>query len=458
MKIFLVRPYLNKNIPTVRNFMFGEPIGIECLSTILKEQGHEVILLDFMAESERNFEEYIHKHNPDIIGFTSQCSDIGNVLVMANRVKQINKEIIVLAGGVQVSITPEAFFDKNIDYVFKATTRENIRQLIDQIKNNTEEEIMGIYSKKLEYKSTIPACQNEYVKADRESTAKYRKQYKYTGYQPCAIIQTSYGCRNRCTFCVRWRLESAKVVELPVKDVVDEIESLKEHYVMICDSDFLINEERLVDFLDLLEKRNVKKTYICYGSVNSILEKEYLFDRLSRNGVKAVIVGYETFDDTQLRKWNKSATTDENYKATQILKNSNIAAWGTFILDPDFSEEDFKKLRAYTQYLKPEFISFTPLVPHPLTPLYEEYKDRLIYEKEDYEKWNFGDVVIYPSKMTLKKYYWEVLKIGVPANLNWNSIKYGFRTFPFKNNLRMIFGFNQILKVYIKNILFRKNQ
>ena len=40
MKVLLVRPSLNKKTTTVRNFMFGEPIGIECVSTILKELKH----------------------------------------------------------------------------------------------------------------------------------------------------------------------------------------------------------------------------------------------------------------------------------------------------------------------------------------------------------------------------------------------------------------------------------
>ena len=438
--------------------MFGEPLGIECLSTIFKEQGHEVMLVDFMAEPKKNLKKYILDYGPDIVGFTSQCSDIVNILLMASEVKSINKNIIVLAGGVQVTISPEAYFDENIDHVFYATTRENIKQLMLHLQNNTQEEIMGVYSRKFNYQNNISACRNEYVRADRESTAKYRKKYKYTGYQPCAIMQTSYGCRNQCSFCIRVRLEGSKVVELPIKDVVDEIGSITEPYIMICDSDFLINEKRLLEFSDLLEQRDIRKAFICYGSVNSILEKEHVFARLSRNGLKAVIVGFETFDDTLLKNWNKSATVDENYRAKQILNKSGIAAWGTFILHPDFTKNDFRKLRKYLKYLKPEFISFTPLVPHPLTPLYEEYKDRLIFAKEDYEKWSFGDVVIYPSKMTLRRYYWEVLKLGIPANLNWHSIKYSLKTFPLKNTLRMMFGFNQIIKIYTKNILAGGNK
>ncbi len=456
MRVLLVRPSLNKKTTTVRNFMFGEPIGIECVSTILKELKHNVLLVDLLVEKERKFIKYLKDFKPDVVGFTSQCTDIDNILYLASKVKKFDKDIKVIVGGIQATISPEAYFNKNVDYIFKSTTRENYKLLMEQIKNDTNEEIAGIYSRRRQYQVTLPSCQNEYIKPDRECTKKYRKHYKYVGYSPCAVLQTSWGCRNHCKFCVRWRIEGAKVTELPIKEVVEDIRKIDEEYIMIIDNDFLINEKRLLNFLDLIEKKKINKKYIVYGSVNSILEKEHIFERFSRDGLKAVIVGYESFDDTQLKKWNKAATVDENYEATQILRRNNIAVWGSFILHPDFTKEDFKKLIKYNKRLSPELLTFSPLVPHPLTPLYKEYKDRLIYDVEDYEKWNFGDVLIYPSNMSLRRYYWEILKFGIPVNLRWYSIKYMFREFPLKNTLRMAFGFNQSIKVYLKNIFSKK--
>ena len=52
MKVLLVRPSLNKKTTTVRNFMFGEPIGIECVSTILKELKHNVLLIEQRGHGE----------------------------------------------------------------------------------------------------------------------------------------------------------------------------------------------------------------------------------------------------------------------------------------------------------------------------------------------------------------------------------------------------------------------
>lgn len=455
MRILLVRPHLNKKVTTVKNIMFGEPMGIECVATICKELNHEVLLVDFMAESKSHLKRYLKKFKPDMVGITSQCADITNTLYLAEKIKKYDRRIIITVGGIQASLSPEAYFSRNVDYVFKATTRENYRLLLEQIENDTDEEIMGIYARRRLFQSTLDACTNEYVKPDREMSAKYRKQYKYAGYQPYSTIQTSYGCRNKCKFCIRRKIEGALTMR-PIEEVVDEIEEIKEKNIMICDSDFLISEPRLIEFCDMLEKRNIQKTFICYGSVNSILEKEYLFERLYKNGIRAVIVGLESFSDEWLKKYNKSATIEENFKAVAILKKNHIATWGTFILHPDFSKQDFKDFAKHLKTIKPEMISFTPFIPHFLTEFYDEYKDRLIYPKDDYEKYSFGDVVVYPSQMSLRQYNLQVIKLGIPANFNMTTVKYSLKEFPLSHNLKLIFSFDSIIKNYTRNILLGK--
>jgi len=428
-------------------------MGIECLATILKELGIEVLLVDFMAEKRGKLEKYLKEFAPDIVGITSQCTDVANVLQMSKAVKNYDKNIQVLVGGVQATCFPDSFFADDIDFVFKSTTRANVKKLTENIAaGQYGERIDGIYSNALGFENDGEFCQNEHIVPDREVTKRYRSQYKYIGYQPCAVLQTAYGCRNRCAFCIRWKIEG-RLRELAIDDIVTQIESLDEPYVMICDNDFLINEGRLQEFCNLLEARKIKKKYMCYGSVNSILEKPHLLRRLRENGLVAVCVGYEAFDNDRLNEFDKPSSVDENIKATKLLQDNDIAAWGSFIVHPDWDKRDFKKLMQYIKVLRPELISFSPLVPHPLTPLYDQYKDRLIYSAEDYEKWNFGDVLIMPSKLGLRQYYWQVIKLALKVNGNLYSVRYTLKTFPLKNTMRMVFGFNTLFGVYVKNML-----
>lgn len=457
MRILLVRPWVNKHITTVKNYLFGEPLGLECFATLLKELSVEVLLVDFMVETNGRIEPYLESFKPDAVGITSQCTDVENVKRIAETVKRHRPETTVVVGGVQASLYPDAFFVPAIDYVFRSTTRANVRAFIHRLQTGEAgHHIDGIYDRTLDFINTGEFCFNEYVLPDRTSTARYRKEYKYVGYQPCAIIQTSYGCRNRCNFCMRWKIEGAEVREVPMDQVVQEISGLDEPYYLICDNDFLINKNRLETFCEQMETQGIKKEFVCYGSVNSILEKPEILARLRRNGLVAVILGYESFDDQQLSDYNKASTVDDNERATQLLKSMDIACWGSFIVHPDWDKSDFKRLIQYIKHLKPELTTFSPLVPHPLTAIYDTYRSRLLYDVADYDKWNFGDVLIRPSKMSLKAYYYQVLKLAILVNFNGHSVRYTLKTFPLRNTLKMMMGFNTLFSVYIKNFLTRR--
>ncbi|PKM55102.1 MAG: B12-binding domain-containing radical SAM protein, partial [Firmicutes bacterium HGW-Firmicutes-3] len=348
MRVLLIRPWVNKNITTVKNFLFGEPLGIECVSTVLKELGHEVLLLDCMIEKNASIKQYLSIYRPDMVGITSQCTDVENVLKIADIVKKYDSKIVVAVGGVQATCFPDSFFSPHVDYVYKSTTRQNLSDLMKEVEGTRSAEVIeGIYSRALDFINEGEFCFNEYIVPDREVTKRYRKHYQYIGFQPCAIVQTAYGCRNKCTFCVRWKLEGDSLREVGIEEIVDQIEALDEPYVMICDNDFLVHEDRLIEFCSLLEARNIKKKYMCYGSVNSVLEKPGLMKRLAKNGIMAVIIGYEAFDDSRLVEYNKQATTDQNEKVTRILQDSGIACWGSFIIHPDWEKKDFKRLLAY---------------------------------------------------------------------------------------------------------------
>jgi hopanoid C-3 methylase len=388
---------------------------------------------------------------------TSQCTDVENVLKIAGNVKAYRPDIPVMVGGVQATCFPDSFFCNDVDYVFKSTTRANIGQLFASLETGKSLGILeGIFSKDQGFVNEGVFCQNEYIVPDRQSTAKYRNLYQYVGFSPCALIQTAYGCRNRCNFCIRWKLEGQQLREISIQEIVDQIQSLDEPYVMICDNDFLINSQRLEEFCDLLSERKIHKKYICYGSVNSILEKPGTIKRLSEHGLMAVIVGYEAFDDDRMVEYNKAATVSDNKLATVILQQNNVACWGSFIIHPDWSKADFKKLIQYVRYLKPELITFSPLVPHPLTPLYEQYKDRLLYAKEEYEKWNFGDVLIRPSQMSLRGYYWQVIKFAMIVNFNPHSAAYTLKNIRPRNLWKMISGFKTIFSVYFRNMMTKE--
>jgi len=449
MKILLVRPPRIKQAVTLGEFMFCEPIGLEIVYAVLKDK-HEIKILDLMIEKDR-LEEECKNFMPDTVGITSLCIDVNMVKDIADKVKAIDNSIVTFVGGTQAFLNPNSFFHDSIDHVMKYTTRKNLNELIDCIAKSKKVSLIdGIHSKENMYESTKVVGRNEYIIPDRSSTQKYREHYSYLGYKPCAIMQTSLGCSKNCDFCLRWRIEGNKECDIDLEIILKQIQEIKEPSIMFYDNDFLNNKERLEAFCDLLEKNNIKKNFICYGSVKSILSHPETIKRVAKSGLKAVLVGYETFSQKEMETYKKKSTTEDNLKASITLKEIGIDCWASFILHPDWNKKDFKTFRRYIKKLKPEIATFSPLTPFPNLPIFNQYKDRLLFEVEDYEQWSFGKVAIQPSKISLRRYYFEMLKTILFVNLFANSASYMVKRFGFRTLFRITKGSMKVMLIYIK--------
>lgn len=449
MRVLLVRPARIKQSIAIGEFMFSEPIGLEMVFAMLKGE-HEVEILDLMAEN-INIEDKLSSFRPQVVGITSLCIDVNAVKELVRKVKRYDEGIITFVGGTQAFLNSEAFFTDSIDHVFKYTTRENIREIFKYIiAGKSVPVIDGICSRENSFKTTARHCGNEYIHPDRESTKKYRNQYSYFGFKPCAIMGTSQGCSKHCRFCLRWRIEGASEVYFPMEFVKEEIRAIKEGSIMIFDNDFLHNGERLTELCDFLEEENIKKNFICYGSVDSILKNKIEIKRFKDLGLKAVIVGYETFKEEELKSYHKKATVEENLMASRFMKEIKLDVWASFMIHPDWTAEDFKSFRRYLSLLKPEVATFSPLTPFPNLPLYKEYKDRLLSKKEDYEAWSFGQVTINPGNMSLRRYYYEILKTNFYINLVSNNIGYMVSKFGLGRVTRLGLGSMRLLWKHVR--------
>ncbi|MCR3923037.1 MAG: cobalamin-dependent protein [Firmicutes bacterium] len=452
MNVLLVRPGRRKQAITLGEFMFSEPFGLECLYALLKDK-HKVTILDLMVGEEDFVTEFM-AIKPDVIGFTSLCIDVFAVLELARQTKKLKKDCITLVGGTQTYLAPASFYDESIDHVVHYTTRGNIKALFSHLEQGEHfAPIAGIHSRATDYVDTGQKGYNDYLVPDRTSTSQYRHHYSYFGYQPCAIMQTSRGCSAMCNFCLRWKIEGCQEVDEPIEDVVAQIAHIDEPNVMIFDNNFLYNQERLERFCELLEQEKIKKNFICYGSAESIVAHKDTMGRLADNGLCAVLVGYESFSEQDLQSYKKVATPQTNVMAAKILKESGIDCWASFIVNPDWDILDFKQMRRYIRQLHPQISSLSPLTPFPGSYLYHKYQNRVLFAPEDYDKWSFSLVSIQPSQMSLRRYYYEVLKTNLYVNLYLNNASYMAKKFGIKTLYHLFCGALRFLSAYIKLML-----
>lgn len=448
MKILLVRPPRIKQAITLSDFMFSEPIGLEMIYGALKHE-NDVEIFDMMIENGSLSEKMII-YRPDIVGITSLCIDVNTVLALCDEVKNTDSNIITFVGGTQSFLNPGAFYHASVDHIFEFTNSDNLIKLMQILKNNQIELIDGIRSKKLSYQSTGIKGRNEYMLPDRNSTEKYRHEYSYFGYRPAAIMEFGTGCEKVCDFCLRWRIEGAKEKLIDIKLTKKDLISITEPTIMFMDNDFLANEEKIVSFIRIVKELNLNKNYIMYASVKGIIEYREYLKELKKLGLKALLVGYETFSDDEMSSYHKKSSTSDNFEAAKILRELQIDVWASFMAHPDWERNDFKLFRGYIKSLKPQITSISPLTPFPNLAIYEHYKDRLLYRADDYEKWNFGQVMIKPSGISLKAYYLELLKTNLYVNLFVNKNTEMIKKYGIKNIFRITKGSLKTVSKYVK--------
>lgn len=452
MKILLVRPPRIKQAVTLSDFMFSEPLGLEMLVTVL-EKKHQVEIFDMMCDAQSLLDKLI-AYKPEVVGITSLCIDVKAVIKIAKEVKNHDAAIHTVVGGTQALLNPSSFFDDAIDTIFKFTTTQNISAFYDALsENQLEVEIPGVLNRKNGYKGIELSGINEYILPNRDSTAKYRQHYSYFGYKPAAIMQISQGCSKACMFCLRWRIEGHEEVEFDHEAIKQDLLAIKEDTIMLYDNDILGSKVRIDGFLDLVESLNLKKNFIAYASVEGILSNASALRRFKTLGLKALLVGYETFSEKEMAYYTKKATTLDNQKAADLLKEAGIDVWASFMANPDWTKEDFKAFRKYVKQLSPQISSVSPLTPFPNLPLYKTYKDRLIFDIEDYEKWSFGQVSIRPGKMSLRAYYYQMLVTNLYINLSLNQSTEMLKRFGLSSMYRLSVGSIKASGRYIKLML-----
>lgn len=448
MKVLLVRPPRIKQAITVSDFMFSEPLGLEMIYGVIKED-HDVEIFDMMIET-MELTEKLNSYNPDVLGITSLCIDVNKVIELCVEAKRVDKRIITVIGGTQTYLNPEAFIHDAVDHILEYIQRENLKKFFNLI--FIEGKIIpidGIRSRVLDYKSTGKKCSNEYLLPDRASTEKYRNEYSYFGYQPAAIMEFGMGCEKVCDFCLRWRIEGVKERLIDLEITKRDLVQIKEPTIMFIDNDFFASEEKIKTFIKLVKELDLKKNYIVYGSVKGIIEYKDIIEEFVELGLKAVLVGYETFNEVEMEKYRKKSTIEDSYKAATILRELGIDAWASFMAHPDWNKRDFQLFRAFIEELRPQISSVSPLTPFPNLPMYKQYENRLLYKKEDYEKWSFGQVIIKPSKISLRRYYCELLKTNLYINLFINKNTKMIHRYGINNIFRIIRGSLKSVVKYI---------
>jgi radical SAM superfamily enzyme YgiQ (UPF0313 family) len=243
-------------------------------------------------------------------------------------------------------------------------------------------------------------------------------------------------------------------VERSLDEVITELKSIKEKEIYIIDDNFLVSEQRVYDFLQLLKIHNIQKKYLIYGRADFIAQHSDIIRDFKKMGLRTIIVGFESFNDDELSSLNKKTVSATNEKAMKVINDNKVDCYASVIVMPEWDKEDFNRATKKMLKLGIRFLNIQPLTPLEKTDI--QFDDnRLIIPRAECEKWDLAHVVIKPEKLTLNQYYKEILKmyervLFSPSNLI-HHLKY-----PLSMQIKLFKGAFKVRKQYLKKIICQK--
>lgn len=451
MKVLLIRPRPHKETIGLQNVMICEPLELEYISSNIEPLGHKVEIIDMILEK-KSITYFIKKYKPDVVGITGYIAHVNIIKNYAKEIKEYNKNIKVLVGGVHAEVNPEDFESKNIDYIIRANGIKTFINILEKLENKKKtNNIDCVYNKKK--KEVKKETTFNYLFPDRSKVDRYRKHYYYMFHRNCSLMKTSFGCPYQCKFCFCRQITDGAYFTRDLNNIIEELKTIKEKEIYIVDDDFLVNRNRILEFCKLLKENNIEKRYLIYARADFIAANEDVIKEFKKVGLRAVIVGLESCDSNELVDYNKKTNVMINEEAVSVLHKYDVECYGTFILGLDWTKEDFNALHKWIKKLGLVFVNLQPLTPLRGTELYESYKKDFIIKEDEYEKWDLAHLVVKPSKISVRKYYWYTMMLYYKVTVNPKSAIYMIKKYGLHDTLKLSYGAFKVNIQYLKKLI-----
>jgi len=377
------------------------PVGLASISSELIKMGCDVKILDLnlLGNSYQNIADEISFFKPDMIGITATTPIIHKLYELAEYIKQINSNIVVVAGGPHPTAKPrEVLANSLVDCVVKGEGEKSMSLIV---KKGISEEIPNILFKKdndiLESHQPYSYISN----LDELSFPAYHlfniSQYKQpkiaSRKEPMGYIETSRGCYGKCIFCNK-NIHGFKVRTKSPCKVVDEIEKMLDlgfKEIQIIDDVFTAKKQRVYDICNEIIKRQLSFSWYPRGGVRVETVDYDLLSMMKECGCYRIPFGVESGSERILKVIKKGITLEMVEKAVSAAKQASLETECYFMMGhPTETEEDLKRSIRFAIHLDPDYVKFAITIPLPGTELFEKMIANNQILTQDWSKYTFS--------------------------------------------------------------------
>ena len=379
MKILLINPPAYRKVEEY-DLPTWQHLGIGRLSSYIKQFGHQVTLIDAKLQCLEisDIVNLIKKINPEIIGLTAMTIDLKNAYALAKKIKEINKEIIIVIGGCHATVMPlkTLIEEPCIDYLVFGEGERTFKELLDVLENNLPFESLKKI-KGLCFRNNSKVIQNEIRDWDLKVEELPIPDWQLSQYATHYKLETARGCPFQCTHCMRVLGQSVR--NFPIEKILLEFESIlkkKDFLTMeIVDETFTLNSKRINNLLDGMINLGVGKKIKWYCSTRANLVTKELLVKMRRAGCYMVCFGVESGNPRVIKNNKKNINLKEVEKAVKLVRYSGMKSFLSFILGhPDETLSEMIDSINFATKVNPDIVAIGTMVPYPGTEIAEIVK------------------------------------------------------------------------------------
>lgn len=320
----------------IQDTYINESLGIMCLSSYLKENGHRVELSFTSWGLDRVFAE-LRASKPDIIAFSVMTSQEFEYEAVTKRVKAEFRDMLVIWGGPHCTFMPEQVSTiEEVDLFAVGEGEETLLDVMNRLDQSRDfSGIEGLWYRKPD-RSWVRGCVrsledlDKYPFPDRElyyGKSKLLREFDFKR------VMTGRGCPYKCNFCFEpaWnemykgkgkviRRRSPEKAVAEIKDVITRYPTKTIHF---SDDSFNLNRKTWVKEFLPLYKKEVGIPFTANIALGMI-DEEFVRD-MKEAGCFGLTFGLETGNEfIRTKVLQKDVTNDEVIMATDLFKKYKL--------------------------------------------------------------------------------------------------------------------------------------
>jgi len=355
------------------------PLGLTYLAAVLKRDDHEIKITDCPIDNldHKKLSKELVTFEPELIGITSMTPTIKSAIIAAQNAKEVCPNSIVIFGGPHATFMDQKILkeENSVDIVVRGEGELTLQELAqNEIIPKNLQKIKGITFRndnKIIQTPERPFIQNlddlplpayEYVPLE-----KYRIHGKI--HLP---IMTSRGCPFQCSFCVASEIFGARFRARSCKNVVDELEWLRDEHganaISFQDDTLTFDRKRILDICTEIVKRKINLPWGCQTRVDQVTKE--VLSKMKKASCNLVSFGIESGCQKILDAVKKKITISQAQRAIKWAKDEELfVAVSTIMGYPGETKEMMHQTLELIRKIEPDDAWLCIATPYPGTDL-----------------------------------------------------------------------------------------